>query len=246
MRDSPTSYWPLDETTGTHARDLTGVRSGVYEGGAKRGVAGAMPGTLNAAVSLDGKNDRVSLGPISSPRTVELWLKSSAEKEAAGFSNRDAESRYTFLGVAGAVHARGFDSFGLSGRTWITDGRWHHLVYTYDGALGRLYVDGRLDSSGAWSRAEGGAAAYLGYDATLKTHLRGSIDEVALYPYALTLAQIRAHFLATGRPLGYGGEFALMNGRATYLRARLIGARGSSLPFSLTRPPDRFVLPFGV
>jgi hypothetical protein len=27
----------------------------------------------------------------------------------------------------------------------VTDGRWHHLALTYDGAIARLYVDGVLE-----------------------------------------------------------------------------------------------------
>jgi len=149
------------------------------------------------------------------------------------------------VGVVDALRARVFDSAGLSGRSWITDGRWHHLAYTYDGLTARLYVDGLLDASASFARAEGSADAWLGFDATLKTYLPGSVDEVALYDYPLAESQIRDHFLASGRTLAYGSQFAIMT-RGTYLRARLESGRSASLPFSLARPPDRFVLPFGL
>ncbi|MCA1656404.1 MAG: LamG domain-containing protein [Actinobacteria bacterium] len=244
LRDAPSSYWPLDERSGSTARDLAGVRNARFIG-AKPGVAGALLGTLGSAVSLDGKKDVVALGRVASPKTVEAWIKTQSTYEAAAFSNRDAKSQYTFLGVWEALRGRVFDSFGLSGRAWITDGRWHHLVYTYDGGSGRLYVDGVLDSVASFRRVEGAADAWVGYDATLKTHLRGAVDEVALYDYPLSGGQVREHFLASGRTLAYGSQFAIM-GTGTYLRARLENGRGASLPFALARPPDRFVLPFGV
>lgn len=241
LGDSPTDYWTLDDAGGKVARNSAANRSGTYNGGPRR-VLGALPGTLSSAVALDGKNDTVSLGRLTSPKTVELWLRTDSTTEAAAFSNRNTISRYAFLGVVDGVRTRSFDTAGLSGRAWVTDGRWHHVVYTYDGLNGRIYIDGRLDASDAWTRFEGGAQAFLGYDATLKTHLRGSVDEVALYPYALTEAQIRRHFLASGRSASYPDQFEI-TGKGTYLRARLTAGGASSLPFSLTRTPDRYVKP---
>lgn len=244
LHDSPISYWTLDEKRGTTARDLAGVKEARYVG-AKLGVPGAL-GTLDGAVSLDGKDDAVSLGRIRSPATVEGWVRAETTRAVALFSNRDTMSRYTYLGLTDAVHALAFDTgVGLTSAAWVTDGRWHYLVYTHDGITGRLYVDGRLDSSGSLSRVEGTAAASLGYDATLKTHLRGAIDEVALYDYPLSASQVRSHFLASGRGLGYADQFNIM-GHGTYLRARIVGRSVASLPFSLARPHDRYVLPFGV
>ncbi len=31
--------------------------------------------------------------------------------------------------------------FSLDGKTPITDDKWHHLAFTYDGKMGRTYVD---------------------------------------------------------------------------------------------------------
>jgi Concanavalin A-like lectin/glucanases superfamily len=244
-RDSPEFYWRLDETRGPVARDDTGRRNAVYTGGL-RSVPGALPGTADRGVALDGKGDRIDLGPISSPKTVELWLRTQSSAPTAAFSNRDATSDFTYLGLGDSVHALAFDGAALPSRTWVTDGRWHHLVYTYDGAVGRLYVDGRQDAAAAFRRAQGGDDALLGYDRTLRRYLKGSIDEVAVYDYALSAAQVRAHFLASGRSAGYADQFDVMQPGQTYLRARLANGGGSALPFSLTRPRDRFVLPFGI
>jgi hypothetical protein len=89
----------------------------------------------------------------------------------------------------------------------MDDGRWHHLVATYDGQTKRLYVDGLLDASttvvsGAltrndWRVAIGGCteAAGRAFD--------GWIDEVAVYGRVLDAAEVAAHTAAgVGRVAG--------------------------------------------
>jgi len=244
LADSPRFYWRLGERSGQSGRDEVGGRTAIYRGGVRLGQPGALRGDRDTAIRLDGTNDRVELGRISSPRTVELWQKTETTRESAAFSNRNSINHYTLLGPEGGGGPLVFDTTGLLGAKWVTDGRWHHLVYTHDGALGRLYVDGVPDSIARWPRLEGEAPASLGYDASLKSYLRGSLDEVALYDYALSEAQVKRHFQASGQTATVGDQFGIV-GKGTYVRARLADGSASSLPFSLTRPPDRFVLPFG-
>lgn len=242
LGDSPEFFWRLGEAGGGVARDDTGRRDAVYLG-RFRSVPGAL-GANDGAVELNGAA-RVELGPIAAPATVELWLRTRTGSPTAAFSNRGARSDGTYVGLEDSVHALAFQGAALGGRAWVTDGRWHHIVYTNAAGLGRLYVDGRLDDAGPVVPAQGGDAV-LGYDSTLRRYLKGSIDEVAVYDYPLSAAQVRAHFLASGRPPSYADEFDVMQPGQTYLRARLANGSATSLPFSLTRPPDRFVLPFGI
>ena len=104
--------------------------------------------------------------------------------------------------------------------------------------MGRIYVDGKLDGKGIWDYPIGAAEASLAFDAALKKYFRGSLDEVAIYDRALTPAQIRTHFAASGRALAPDRDIGS-------LRARVAGTQVRSLAFSLVRPPDRYVLPFG-
>jgi len=207
-------------------------------------VPGALVGDRDPALALDGKSGRVRLGTIRSPKTVELWLRTAVSKTAAAFSNRNAISHFTFLGAVTSGNAFAFDSLGLLGSRWVTDNRWHHLAYTYDGALARLYVDGILDATATGGRIEGGAEASIGYDASLRTFLNGSVDEVAVYDYPLSAAQVKAHFGASRRKPSSSAQFQQV-GKGVHLRARLANGSAVSIPFALARPPDRFVLPFG-
>ena len=91
------------------------------------------------------------------------------------------------------------------------DGGWHHLIGVCDQPNGRLslYVDGILNGSGTigtnsgvlpWmvpmsigSRQSGNGTPYDSYFA-------GSIDDVAIYPYALSPGQVLAHYNSAGVP----------------------------------------------
>lgn len=237
LADSPTSYWRLGDQSGSTVRDLTGRRRAAAVGGVSFGAPGALLNDRNTAASFNGTDARIDLGPIDSPGTVELWVKTKGGANGMPlFCNRGPSPEFLDFEIFSRLAAV-FDSFSLFGEQPIANDHWHYLVYTYKGVTGKLYVDGRLDASDTWIRAPGGDEASLGFDASNGNHFRGEIDEVAVYDRALTAAEVRKHFLASGR-------FTLARDFGT-LRARLIGSRDPSLGFSLTRPRDRYVLPFG-
>lgn len=237
LADSPASYWRLGEAAGKTARDLMGGRPASAVGGVRFGVPGALRNDRNMAVALNGIDGRIELGQIVSPDTVELWMKTKGTKESPVFSNRNVLHQFLYLGTYQRLpHV--YDLFHLFGARNVADDNWHHVVYTYSGLTGKIYVDGLLSSSNTWIRSVGGADASLGFDEAIGKHFKGSIDEVAVYDHALTAGQVRKHFLAAGRKLVPDPDLGS-------LRARLIGSSDASLPFSLKPPPDRYVLPFG-
>ncbi|HEX9415158.1 MAG TPA: LamG domain-containing protein [Gaiellaceae bacterium] len=233
---SPTSYWPLDEKGGTTAEDTMKADNGTYAGNVKLGQRGAVPG--GTAIGLDGKTGRVRLGRVANAHSIELWAKSTSLINGAAFSNRNGVHAYTFLGGNGGL-AFSYDDYSIFAAP-ISNGRWHHVVYTYDSATstGKVYVDGQLSSFAVYPRREGGADASIGYDASLRTYFKGQIDEVAVYPYVLSLDQVRSHYVASGRSIPPAIPSGVL--RAVEQRSRI-----ASLPFSLQIPRDRYVLPFG-
>jgi hypothetical protein len=236
LQDGPSAYWRLGEAGGS-ARDLTGNHPGVADGGVTFGAPGALKNDRNRAVCLNGTDGRIALGPLSSPAAVELWVKTKAKGDTPFFSNRNGAHQYEVVGSF--LHLpRVFDDFALLGERPVADNRWHQFAYTYSGITGRVYVDGRLQGENTWVRTTGTADASLGYDASLGSYLQGCVDEVSLYDHALSPSRIQAHFLASGRTLAPDRYLGA-------LRARWIGSKDASLPFSLTPPKDRYVLPFG-
>ena len=95
------------------------------------------------------------------------------------------------------------------------DGAWHYVVATYNGTNMALYVDGQLTGTATSSSAQG----YSGYwrvggdnlngwnldpwgsnsQGTTQPHsyyFNGTIADVAVYPTALSAAQVAAHYAA--------------------------------------------------
>jgi hypothetical protein len=80
----------------------------------------------------------------------------------------------------------------------VTDGAWHHLVGTYDGANTCIHVDGvRLGCAAASKMYYQPDQVAIGRDGGFSgSYFNGSIDEVAIYGAALSPAQVQSHFAA--------------------------------------------------
>ncbi len=79
----------------------------------------------------------------------------------------------------------------------FVDGNWHQLVLTYDGAT---MVTGYLDGASLGSQSISGintvldgSGLLIGNKNSCCETLHGSVDEFAVYPIALTPAQVLAH-----------------------------------------------------
>jgi hypothetical protein len=207
LADGPVGYWRLAETTGA-ALDATGnAAGGTYNGGMTRGVPGALSGDSNAAARFDGTDDYVSVPDNSALDrgdvfSYELWVKRGALQSttqrllhkgagvaALGFGLNN--KLVLIPGGTGAVNI-------ASSTTAITDQAWHHVVATKNGAGVRIYVDG-VDRTAAGTNAtltSNATALNIGRASTASAYSSADIDEVAVYPTALTAARVLAHYQA--------------------------------------------------
>lgn len=83
------------------------------------------------------------------------------------------------------------------GTTMITNDVWHHAAATYDGTTWRLYLDGNLEATlvvNAAPRSDtiqhAGLGTMIESDGTVNGHFQGVLDEVRIWNYARTRAQI--------------------------------------------------------
>lgn len=116
-------------------------------------------------------------------RLQRAWFKDSLEFACSGLS---VETNST-----GHVH----------GRVNVNDGRWHHVAGVYDGTKIYLYVDGVLDSSEVASGriAITDKPVYIGENSHMTgRYWNGLIDDVRIYSYALSRAEIKAVYAGKG------------------------------------------------
>jgi len=220
MADGPNAYWRLGETSGTVAVDSTAnANNGTYAGGVTLNQPGAIANDPNGAVLLNGTSG-YAVAPSSTglnltgALSVEAWVKWSATASTAQNVINKGDGA-TAAGTAFHLAYVPCSGCGLGLYTFIGNGyvcacqasplpagQWFHLVGTRS-ASGQLafYVNGVLVASAN----DGGAALNsvasgvgVGASGGATGFLNGSIDEAAVYPVALSAAQVSNHFQASG------------------------------------------------
>jgi hyaluronoglucosaminidase len=209
----PSGYWRLSEASGTAATDSSATEQpGTYLDGAHPGTAGALEGDTGADLTTGYVEvPRAPATNLSGPFTLEGWVKLDRLAPAPGQAVIESYSAPARNGFAlrvtdGRLQAWTMSGTGyglVTGKAVMTAGQWHHVAATFDGSSLRVYLDGMLDASSATTVAPTPGEATIklggrGDDAAQR--LGGSLDEVAIYPTALSPEAISAHFLAAGRP----------------------------------------------
>lgn len=217
-QDSPASYWPLNETTGTTALDYAGKgHDGEQSNSITLAVMGPRPPAFpgfsagNTAYQFDGFSSFIRCGnnaAISgaSDFTVEAWVNTTASSGSQAIVHQ----RETGGGWVGAyrvsVNADGTVYFGLYGSDWqfnfsgsvkVNDGKWHHIAVVRNGTTGSIYVDGAMvgTRTANMQDLDGTIPVYIGVNhRDNNEYFSGMIASVAIYDKALSAAQIINHF----------------------------------------------------
>ena len=212
--DQPDLYWRLDETSGSDAADSSpeGASSGTYGPSVQLGQPRLT--ATGTAVGVTGTGDSLvaekSSHPSSAQFSLEAWIKTSTktggkivgfEDVATGFGNNyDKQVYMTNDGrLAFGVYDAGFHL--AQSQASFNDGVKHHVVATQGADGMALYVDGVKVGSdsqvanqsfdGFWRVGSGNLSNWPDQPATFE--FTGTVDEVAVYPSALTPAQVQAH-----------------------------------------------------
>lgn len=192
-------YWRLSETTG-QMLDQLGTAHGTLVGTMVRGVPGAL---LDSDLAVHGNgNGYVGLPSISMPAecSAEAWVKVPvASSGGADFCmiwvNRTAgnSGNYLFM-TQGGRPTWGLTGNNITALRQINDDQWHHVVGVTTATEVRIYIDGVLDRTK--TAVLGGPfadVARIGGD-NFAGSSTVSLDEVALYPRALSDSEILAHY----------------------------------------------------
>jgi len=228
LADSPIAYWRLGETAGLTAADASGRgHTGTY---ASTGV------TLNQPSSLAGDADPSVLFAGTSGASGSVLVPAHADWRPVGGGGWSMEAWVNPGALSGTqeiIRLGGGDGWFMRlsgnqvGSLWpfpsgvfITPqggnlsaaNVWAHVAATYDGAFVRHYVNGKIVFSQAETRIftptyTGNLGLACQDPSTGGEFFLGSLDEIAIYNYALSPGQISAHYTAglnTPTPLTKG------------------------------------------
>jgi hypothetical protein len=206
-------WWKLDETRGTKAEDATGHElTGNVVG---RADWAPDQGRIGGAMDFNGKNTFINCGKrpefdFREAMTVAAWIKVrnfdrtwqaivTKGDNAWRLQRQKDTSMVTFTFNTGSA-ARGAEHglVSLVSKRKVDDGQWHHVVGATDGHRAALYVDGALeDSADAKPIAQNDAPMMIGCMSTARDRkFDGWIDDVRLYAYGLSEAEVQALYRA--------------------------------------------------
>jgi len=146
-------------------------------------------GKISNSVSFDGMNDYVTVNDtpalrLGTNQTVETWVKMNQSApnwiRLVGKGYGSVYRNYGLWVAANGTVLLQIYSAGGNGNAQtaetIDDGNWHHIVGTYDGANMRVYIDGSLKKTVAYTQTPytNTDALNIGYNTT---SLDGFMDE---------------------------------------------------------------------
>jgi Tol biopolymer transport system component len=200
------AYWKFDETEGAIAYEITGGKDGYLFGDPAWQPAG---GKKDGALQLDGIDDYIlsifDLNPADGPFSVCAWVKGGApgqviisQMDGNGIGetwlSMDPVSGYLMTDLVPPPLGR-FLPQPLESHYIITDEKWHHIGFIWDGLYRALYVDGTevaKDTSPLAALKYSNGGLYIGANKFLDadTFFSGLIDDVRIYDVALTADKI--------------------------------------------------------
>jgi hypothetical protein len=94
-----------------------------------------------------------------------------------------------------------YSNAAATGSQNFSAGEWHHIVYALNGSNITFFIDGIAYPVLATGRALATTAtASIGWCVNPNQFWNGSLDEVAIYPRALTAPEIAAHYALASAP----------------------------------------------
>jgi hypothetical protein len=230
IADHPTAFYQFGDAAGsTSFADSSGSGYTATANGSDQIVSPGPfgEGSQALAIGSDGAHTP-KLAPLEgdSPRTVELWFKTTQTKDQCLFTAGSAEPGQAFslcLTDGQQYAAPTPNTPGLYLQTWnadlylpelpsLTDGNWHYLAVTLSGSAVTVYVDGTAPGGFVWNGSAYSTFATRPFMLPLQPNtaatpagigsagwantFEGEIGDVAIYPTALTEPQLAEHLSA--------------------------------------------------
>ena len=204
------AYYQMDDdwSYGT-TKDSSGIGS---DGEILGGAIQEPVGVFGKAAKFDGIDDLIWVhpkGPLDLNGyglTMMAWVKviDDSEENMIMDNEESYEFRISNGDVCFAIRAEGSDWYWIRSEAKVTIGTWQHVAVTYDGTCVRTYIDGESKDVVEYphghilpSELPFSIGAGLKYDNTKEGWkwdypFHGSLDEVAVFSFALTEDEIAA------------------------------------------------------
>jgi hypothetical protein len=192
--------------TGTTWLDLSGKgNNGQIDGAGYDSINGG-------SLTFDGSDDQIVINGAQSTGefTQEGWIKTDHTGNfntiiSWGVHSSQQDRTLWTLPTSGfaALYFYGTSDNMISGTSNVADNEWHHIVGTWDGTTGRVYVDGILENSGSLT-----ASAYtytntfIGKNVGNGYYQNGLIAIARIYNRALTPSEVAQNFNALRNRFG--------------------------------------------
>jgi hypothetical protein len=153
--------------------------------------------TFGKEYALDFDSDSISLGNSSDFNfqefTMSFWVKALPRGDA--YQSLATKSNWSSGGYALAIREQGtilfyspmgVDNWAASGGLPLFDGDWHNIIFSYDGATKRIFIDGAITSSKNVVTAKVDSVNSL----VIGSGYNGSMDEIRIYNRNLSNSEI--------------------------------------------------------
>lgn len=202
LADAPALYWRMGDVAGsTSASDIAGSAhigavtspANVTFGSTSLISVGVDVNDLNTSAAASSALPSVKTTdalPISGAFTLDWWVRPTALAAGGNDIGQTASVFKVSQNADGsATVAVGGTSFSVPGVYVV--GKTSYCALSYDGTTARFYLNGQL----ANSSAVGAPGAVNSFGFAQVGPWQGSVQEIALYPTALSAARILNHYL---------------------------------------------------
>jgi outer membrane protein assembly factor BamB len=217
LNSGPIAYYRLDETGAVVLDSSPDHLNGSDGANVLKGAAGLIPTSSDTAMLFSGARGAANIVVIppnaafqaSSQVTIEASLKFSSTPALwsvpVSYGNDNNYSPYAlYFYTNGTLNAQFFLNTGVllvADPTPLQPNTPYLVVATFDGATGKLYVNGAMVGSvaktGVITNYDNTYGLGIGDDSSASDPgFAGTIDEVAIYNRALTAADVTAHYTA--------------------------------------------------
>ncbi|MEU6972945.1 LamG-like jellyroll fold domain-containing protein [Kitasatospora aureofaciens] len=228
---NPAGYWRLGEREGASAASEVGNGlAGTYGDGVIKKAPGVFAPTDDTAARFDGS----AKSQIEIPQdvlhaktdlAVELWFNTTTPGVLLGDQSQKIDdpngiggtwTPVMYIGSDGKLRNRfyGNTDTTLASPNAVTDGAWHHAVFSVQGTTQTIYLDGQIVGvQNGTVDFQQNIHTYIGAGYARSwpaspgdiSHFTGTIDEVALYQHPLSDRDVVAHYRARSAQVGGQG-----------------------------------------